>query len=153
MYTKDAIRYSLNLADQAVMRSLEIIEDVPLTFPTENGGCHPLWVLGHLTMIEGMIPTVLYGEKNPVADWQRYFGENSEPVENAAACKSIRVAPAQRLVPTEFASRSSRKANPERGRSRLGSEDRPGGEAVAPTADCGRSAASSSRAGAPRACR
>src|SRR2546425_7606170 len=38
MYTKDAIRYSLNLADQAVMRSLETIEDAPLTFPTENGG-------------------------------------------------------------------------------------------------------------------
>src|SRR5260370_9706602 len=47
MYTKDAIRYSLNLADQAVMRSLETIEDAPLTFPTYNGGCHTLWLGGH----------------------------------------------------------------------------------------------------------
>ncbi len=52
MYTKDAIRYSLNLADQATMRSLATIEDAPLTFPTENGGCHPLWVIGHLAFVE-----------------------------------------------------------------------------------------------------
>jgi len=30
-----------------------------------NGGCHPLWVLGHLTMVEGMIPAALFGDKNP----------------------------------------------------------------------------------------
>jgi hypothetical protein len=27
-----------------------------------------------------MIPEVLFGEKNPVAEWQPYFGESSEPV-------------------------------------------------------------------------
>ena len=59
MYTKDAIRYSLNLADQAVMRSLETIEDAPLTFPTENGGCHPLWVVGHLAFVEGLTHEML----------------------------------------------------------------------------------------------
>ena len=32
-----------------------------------------------------MIPVVLYGDKNPVADWQKYFGENSELVEDASA--------------------------------------------------------------------
>ena len=32
-----------------------------------------------------MIPAVLFAEKNPVAEWQRYFGEMSEPVHNAGA--------------------------------------------------------------------
>ena len=54
MYTKDAIRYSLMLADQAMKRTLATIEDAPLTFPTENGGCHPLWVVGHLAFVEGV---------------------------------------------------------------------------------------------------
>jgi hypothetical protein len=55
------------------------------TFPTPNGGCHPLWVLGHLTLVEGMIPEILFGEKNAAAEWQPYFGENSEAVANAGA--------------------------------------------------------------------
>jgi hypothetical protein len=64
---------------------IDKMSDAPTTFPTPNGGCHPLWVLGHLTMIEGMMPSVLFGDKNPVADWQKYFGEGSEPVDNAGA--------------------------------------------------------------------
>ena len=66
MYTKDAIRYSLNLADQAMMRSLETIEDNPLAFPTEKGGCHPLWVVGHLAFVEGLTHEMLGGGSNPV---------------------------------------------------------------------------------------
>ena len=38
MYTKDAIRFSMNLAEQSVMRSIETIKDSPLMFPTKNGG-------------------------------------------------------------------------------------------------------------------
>lgn len=77
MYTKDAIRYSLTLADQAVMRSIETMKDAPLTFPTENGGCHPLWVLGHLTVVEGMTHQLLAGGENPAADWGALFGQDT----------------------------------------------------------------------------
>jgi uncharacterized damage-inducible protein DinB len=55
------------------------------TFPTTNGGCHPLWVLGHLTLVEGSIPSILFGDKNPAAAWEQYFGQNSEPVADAGA--------------------------------------------------------------------
>jgi hypothetical protein len=54
----------------------------PTTFPTPNGGCHPLWVLGHLALIEGSIPAILFGEQNPAAKWNEYFGEGSEPVDD-----------------------------------------------------------------------
>ena len=84
MYTKDAIRYSLTLADQATMRSLATIEDAPLTFPTENGGCHPLWVIGHLAFVEGLTHEMLGGGGNPVAHWAEIFGQDTVPTADAA---------------------------------------------------------------------
>jgi hypothetical protein len=89
MYTKDAIRYSLNLADQAMMRSLETIEDAPLTFPTENGGCHPLWVVGHLAFVEGLAHEMLGGGASPVADWAAVFGQDTIPTADAARYPSL----------------------------------------------------------------
>jgi len=85
MHTKEAIKFALTVSNGAVLSVIDKMGDAATTFPTPNGGCHPLWVLGHLTMVEGMIPAVLYGDKNPVAEWQKYFGENSEPVDNPGA--------------------------------------------------------------------
>jgi hypothetical protein len=84
MYTKDAIRYALNMADQATMRSLATIEDAPLTFPTANGGCHPLWVMGHLAFVEGVTHEMLGGGANPVAHWAEIFGQDTVPAAEAA---------------------------------------------------------------------
>ena len=42
-------------------------------------------MLGHLTLVEGMIPAVLFGDKNPGAEWQQYFGEDSKAVSDAGA--------------------------------------------------------------------
>ena len=89
MYTKEAIQFALTVSNGAVLRAIDKMGDAPTTFPTPNGGCHPLWVLGHLTIVEGMIPLVLYGENNPVAEWQKYFGENSEPIADASAYPSF----------------------------------------------------------------
>jgi len=79
MYTKDAIRFALQIADQAVMNSLDTINDAPLTFPTERGGCHPLWVIGHLAFVEGLTFTLLGGGENPVAQWAELFGQDTVP--------------------------------------------------------------------------
>jgi uncharacterized damage-inducible protein DinB len=89
MQTKEAIKFALNLSNGAVMSAIDKMGDAATTFPTPNGGCHPLWVLGHLTMVEGMIPSVLFGDKNPAAEWQEYFGEHSEPVADASAYPSF----------------------------------------------------------------
>jgi uncharacterized damage-inducible protein DinB len=83
MYTKDAIRYSLTMADQATMRALATIDDAPLTFPTENGGCHPLWVMGHLAFVEGLTHEML-GGTNPVAHWATIFGQDTVPTADPA---------------------------------------------------------------------
>jgi hypothetical protein len=84
MYTKDAILYALNMADQATQRSLATIEDASLTFPTENGGCHPLWVVGHLAFVEGLTHEMLGGGANPVARWAEIFGPDTVPAADAA---------------------------------------------------------------------
>jgi hypothetical protein len=89
MQTKEAIQFALAVSNGAVLGVIEQMSGEPTTFPTPNGGCHPLWVLGHLTLVEGMIPAVLLGEKNPAAEWQPLFGENSEPVADAAAYPSF----------------------------------------------------------------
>jgi hypothetical protein len=90
MQTKEAIQFALSVSDGAVLRVIDQMSDNPTKFPTPNGGCHPLWVLGHLTMVEGMIPAVLFGDENPVAEWQKHFGENSEPVDDAGAYPPFR---------------------------------------------------------------
>jgi DinB superfamily len=84
MHTKEAISFALNVSHRAVLSVIDEMSDAATTFPTPNGGCHPLWVLGHLTVVEGTIPAILFGDQNPVADWQQYFGENTEPVADAS---------------------------------------------------------------------
>jgi uncharacterized damage-inducible protein DinB len=85
MRMKDAIQFALNISDRVVLDVIDEMSDAATTFPTPNGGCHPLWVLGHLTLAEGMIPAALFAEENPAAEWQQYFGENSEAVADARA--------------------------------------------------------------------
>jgi hypothetical protein len=85
MNTKDAIRFALDLSNRAVMSKIDEMANLPTAFPTPKGGCHPLWVLGHLTLIEGMMPAVLYGKANPVEGWVKLFGEHTEPVSDARA--------------------------------------------------------------------
>lgn len=85
MRTKDAIKFALTVSNGAVLSVIDEMSDAATTFPTPNGGCHPLWVLGHLTLVEGMISAVLFGDKNPAAEWQQFFGESSEPVADVKA--------------------------------------------------------------------
>jgi len=85
MQTKDAIKFALTGSNRAVLSVIDEMSGAATTFPTPNGGCHPLWVLGHLTLVEGMIPVVFFGDKNPAAEWRQYFGESSEPVADASA--------------------------------------------------------------------
>jgi hypothetical protein len=85
MQTKEAIQFAMAFTDRVVLKAIDEMKDSATTFPTPNGGCHPLWVLGHLALVEGMVPAILFGEKNPAADWEPLFGQNSEAVSNASA--------------------------------------------------------------------
>jgi len=89
MQTKEAILYALTLADRALLSTIDEMSDAPTTFPTPNGGCHPLWVLGHLALVEGSMPSVLLGKPNPVIEWQPIFGDKSQPVDDRSVYPSF----------------------------------------------------------------
>ena len=81
----DVIRNALETSDRAVLQLVEDMKDAPVTQPTPRGGNHPLWVLGHITFVEGNLPRILFGEPNPVARWAPLFAPGTEPRADAAA--------------------------------------------------------------------
>jgi len=84
MQTKEFLKLNLEWATEKVLLLIEEMKDAPLTFPTPNGGNHPLWVLGHLAYSEGVIlQERMLGEPNPLAQWKDIFGDGTEPVDDS----------------------------------------------------------------------
>jgi len=84
MESKEVIRMALERSHAMVIGLIEDMRDAPLTFPTPNGGCHPLWVLGTLAWNECMfIEEWVEGRPNPLTGWEPVFGIGSEPVADA----------------------------------------------------------------------
>jgi uncharacterized damage-inducible protein DinB len=79
----DLIRGALQLSDDAIMMLAGDLGDAPLTAPTPRGGNHPLWVLGHITFVEGSVPHVLFGEPNAVANWAHLFAPGTQALNDA----------------------------------------------------------------------
>jgi uncharacterized damage-inducible protein DinB len=80
----DVIRSATERSHQAILQLAEDMRDQPLMQPTPCGGNHPLWVLGHITFVEGNLPHVLFGEPNPVKHWAPIFAPGTEPTTDAA---------------------------------------------------------------------
>ncbi len=56
------------------MTRVEQMREHCVVFPTPSGGCHTLWVLGHLAYIEALvIRTFMLGEANPLAECEGVF--------------------------------------------------------------------------------
>jgi hypothetical protein len=74
MQSIDLIRDNLARSRNRVLARIEEMRAHCLVFPTTNGGCHTLWVLGHLAYIEALvIRTFMLGEPNPLAHWEDVF--------------------------------------------------------------------------------
>lgn len=87
--TLQTIRFALHLADQAFLQLAEDMRDAPLQRPTSSGGNHPLWLLGHVAMVEASVPHVLFGEPNPLERWAHLFAAGSEPKDDSAGYPSF----------------------------------------------------------------
>jgi hypothetical protein len=85
----DLIRWAMQLSDDAVNRLVTDLDAHPLTQPTSKGGNHPLWVVGHLAVIEGSLAQTLLGEENPVEHWWPLFGMGTEPQTDASMYPSF----------------------------------------------------------------
>jgi hypothetical protein len=74
MQSIDLIRDNLKRSESRVLARVEEMREHSVVFPTSRGGCHTLWVLGHLAYIEALvIRTFMMGETNPLAGWERVF--------------------------------------------------------------------------------
>jgi uncharacterized damage-inducible protein DinB len=81
----DTIRTALHVADQGFTQLAEDMRDAALTRPTPRGGNHPLWVLGHVTLVEASVSHILFGEPSPLAHWAPLFAPGTEPKDDAGA--------------------------------------------------------------------
>jgi hypothetical protein len=74
MQSIDLIRDNLTKSRDRVLGRVEDMREHCLVFPTRNGGCHTLWVLGHLAYIEALVVRrFMLGESNPLAEWETVF--------------------------------------------------------------------------------
>src|SRR5262245_47550865 len=74
MRSIDLIRANLEQSAVRVLARVEEMRAYSLVAPTRNGGCHTLWVLGHLAYIEGLVVhRFMLGEPNPLAEWEEVF--------------------------------------------------------------------------------
>lgn len=74
MNSIDLIRENLRKSAEIVLARIEDMREHSMVFPTPNGGCHTLWVLGHLTFIEALvIREFMLGGTNPHAPWSDVF--------------------------------------------------------------------------------
>jgi uncharacterized damage-inducible protein DinB len=79
MKAVEFIRGSLESSARSTLALIDDMKDAPLTFPTPNGGNHPLWALGHIAWVEGnVIQQFMLGRPNPVAHWKDLFGIGSQ---------------------------------------------------------------------------
>ena len=63
------IRENLVRSEEIVLSSIEEMREHCVVLPTPRGGCHTLWVIGHLAYIEALvIRKFMLGEPNPLTD-------------------------------------------------------------------------------------
>jgi DinB superfamily len=84
MTPKHVIQKALKYGDQ-FSRALADMKDAPLTRPGEWGGNHPMWIAGHLAVVEGRMHKNLFGVANPLEHWKPLFDWGTEPMDDASA--------------------------------------------------------------------
>ena len=74
----ELVRWAMRMTEQGTAALAADMRDAPLTCATPGAkggdGNHPVWLLGHLAYLEGMVRHVLVGEANPVEHWGPLLG-------------------------------------------------------------------------------
>lgn len=74
MQSIDLIRENLARSAERVLAGVADMREHGTLSPTPRGGCHTLWVLGHLAYTEQLIiRELMLGEANPLAEWKDLF--------------------------------------------------------------------------------
>lgn len=89
MQALELVRFALQMTEGSTLNLVQDLRDTPLVQPGPTGGNHPLWIMGHLCVVEGSLRKILYGEPNPVEHWAPMFGLGSTPHLDASAYPSF----------------------------------------------------------------
>jgi len=74
MQSIDLIRDNLTKSRDRVLARVEEMRPHCMVPPGPDGGCHTIWVLGHLAYIEALVVRgFMLGEPNPLAHWEDVF--------------------------------------------------------------------------------
>jgi len=85
MESKELIKMNLDMGFGMTLQMVGDMKDSATVFPSPKGGCHPLWLLGHLAYSEGtMLQQFMLGEENPLAEWKEIFADGTEPSADAS---------------------------------------------------------------------
>lgn len=93
---------SLDGSKSWALNLLGDMKDDPLTQPTDRGGNHPLWLLGHIALGEAaLLDECIQGKPNRFESWKPLFAGGTEPVPDASiypsfdqvleACEQVRI--------------------------------------------------------------
>ncbi|QDT38454.1 DinB family protein [Stratiformator vulcanicus] len=80
MTTIETIKAALELCYNWTHRLAADCKDIALTFPTPNGGNHPMWVVGHAAHASAGLLSLIDGRPNPYAEWDAIFQGGTQPV-------------------------------------------------------------------------
>lgn len=74
----DLIRDNLLRSERITLARIDDMRAHGMVPSTQTGGCHTLWILGHLAFIETLvIRTYMLGEANPLTAWETIFDGSS----------------------------------------------------------------------------
>jgi hypothetical protein len=59
------------------------MRDAALTQPTDRGGNHTLWALGHMAWVEAAVRHIVSGEAHTLEHWSPLFGTGTQPTTDA----------------------------------------------------------------------
>ena len=74
----ELVRWSMQMTDEGVAAIVKGMREHAMT-PSNPGGNHAMWNLGHICFIEGAFPSLMIGEANPVQHWAPLFDTGSKP--------------------------------------------------------------------------
>lgn len=78
MNALEIVRLNLEM-NQMHVAFFEDMRDAAMTQPTSSGGNHPLWVLGHLALVDASFRSMITGEANSLQHWSSLFGAGTTP--------------------------------------------------------------------------
>ncbi|MEM7808252.1 MAG: DinB family protein [Planctomycetota bacterium] len=84
MTTLELLRHQLETSRDWFLPGARDMADAAMTFPTPQGGNHPTWLIGHLTLAEDQMRAMVTGEPVEAEAYKATMDMGSEPSADAS---------------------------------------------------------------------